>query len=443
MGERRPLIRRGVLSASYPMYPVRCLEDADATILWQHRQSRGRGAGRAVHAAGMTLVRLDGERSGRGAPLRWRSAWTASARTSRTWRGPRSPPCPRERRHTVAVIGAGTMGHGIAQVAAQAGYAVRLADAVPGAAAPALERVRANLDGGVQRGKLTRGRARRRAGAHRARSATPWTRPRGADLVIEAVPEDLDLKRALFAAARRRRAGARRARHQHLVALGRRHRVAATARPERVVGMHFFNPVHLMKLVEVVTHAGTGAPGAATRRSTARAPHRARSPSSSGTRRASRRAAWAWRWGWRRCGCSRRASRVAEDIDRAMTLGYNHPVGPLRLTDLVGLDVRLAIARYLHRALGDARFAPPALLERMVAEGKLGKKTGQGFYSWPDERPPCARRGGRHDRGRACRRALRASPTSTCTSSRGASSSPKSWRRCGAARRTTGSSSSR
>ena len=73
-----------------------------------------------------------------------------------------------------------------------------------------------------------------------------------------------------------------------------------------------------------------------------------------------------------------------EDIDRAMTLGYNHPVGPLRLTDLVGLDVRLAIARYLHRSLGDERFAPPALLERMVAEGKLGKKSGQGFYAWPE-----------------------------------------------------------
>ena len=75
----------------------------------------------------------------------------------------------------------------------------------------------------------------------------------------------------------------------------------------------------------------------------------------------------------------------AEDIDRAMTLGYNHPVGPLRLTDLVGLDVRLAIARYLHRTLGDGRFAPPAILERLVAEGKLGQKTGQGFFIWPDE----------------------------------------------------------
>ena len=75
----------------------------------------------------------------------------------------------------------------------------------------------------------------------------------------------------------------------------------------------------------------------------------------------------------------------AEDIDRAMTLGYNHPVGPLRLTDLVGLDVRLAIARYLHGTLGEARFAPPAILERLVSEGKLGKKTGEGFFTWPGE----------------------------------------------------------
>ncbi|MGD0992849.1 MAG: 3-hydroxyacyl-CoA dehydrogenase family protein [Gemmatimonadales bacterium] len=282
---------------------------------------------------------------------------------------------------TVAVIGAGTMGHGIAQVAAQAGCTVRLADAVPGAAARGLARVRKNLDGAVERGKTTP--AERDAALARLVTADAVDAcARDADLIVEAVPEDLDLKRALFArldaVAPERALLATNTSSLSVAVIA-----AATARPARVLGMHFFNPVHLMKLVEVVTHAGT-AP-ASTELAVALARRFGKEPivvrDSPGF--ASSRLGVAL--GLEAMRMLEESVASAEDIDRAMTLGYNHPVGPLRLTDLVGLDVRLAIARYLHRALGDGRFAPPAILERLVAEGKLGRKTGQGFFIWPAE----------------------------------------------------------
>jgi 3-hydroxybutyryl-CoA dehydrogenase len=282
---------------------------------------------------------------------------------------------------TVAVIGAGTMGHGIAQVAAQAGCTVRLADAVPGAAARGLARVRKNLDGAVERGKTTP--AERDAALARLVTADAVDAcARDADLIVEAVPEDLDLKRALFArldaVAPERALLATNTSSLSVAVIA-----AATARPARVLGMHFFNPVHLMKLVEVVTHAGT-AP-ASTELAVALARRFGKEPivvrDSPGF--ASSRLGVAL--GLEAMRMLEESVASAEDIDRAMTLGYNHPVGPLRLTDLVGLDVRLAIARYLHGALGDGRFAPPAILERLVAEGKLGRKTGQGFFIWPAE----------------------------------------------------------
>jgi 3-hydroxybutyryl-CoA dehydrogenase len=280
---------------------------------------------------------------------------------------------------TVAVVGAGAMGHGIAQVAAQAGWSVRLADAVAGAAGAGLERVRRNLDDAVARGKATAAErdatlARLAAGDDVASAV------RGADLVIEAAPEDLTLKRELFAQlGRAAPAGAVLATNTSSLPVAAI--AAAAAGPERVVGMHFFNPAHLMKLVEVVTHAGT----AAAARDTAVAAARRMGKEPIVVRDTPGFAS-------SRLGVllGLEAMRMVEegvaspdDIDRAMTLGYNHPVGPLRLTDLVGLDVRLAIARHLERALGE-RFAPPALLERMVAEGKLGRKSGEGFYGWSD-----------------------------------------------------------
>ncbi len=281
---------------------------------------------------------------------------------------------------TVAVVGAGTMGHGIAQVAAQAGYAVRLADAVPGAARAGLERIRANLDGAVQRGKVTA--AERDAALARIEPAAGVAEAaRGADLVIEAAPEDLDLKRELFARFAAVAPTAVLATNTSSLSVAAI--ASAASRPQRVVGMHFFNPVHLMKLVEVVTHEGSSA--AARDAAVAAARRMGKEPivvrDSPGF--ASSRLGVAL--GLEAIRMVEAGIASPDDIDRAMTLGYNHPMGPLRLTDLVGLDVRLAIARYLHQQVGGDRFAPPALLERMVAEGKLGQKTGQGFYSWTDQ----------------------------------------------------------
>jgi 3-hydroxybutyryl-CoA dehydrogenase len=280
---------------------------------------------------------------------------------------------------TLAVVGAGTMGHGIAQVAAQAGYDVRLADAVPGAAHAGLQRIRGNLDGAVQRGKVTA--AERDAALERIEAAAGVAEAaRGADIVIEAAPEDLDLKRELF--ARLAAAAPQALLATNTSSLSVAAIAAAVVRPERVIGMHFFNPVHLMKLVEVVTHEGTSA--AARDAAVAAARRMGKEPivvrDSPGF--ASSRLGVAL--GLEAIRMLEAGVATAEDIDRAMTLGYNHPMGPLRLTDLVGLDVRLAIARHLHRTLGGDRFAPPALLERMVAEGKLGKKSGRGFYTWTD-----------------------------------------------------------
>ena len=280
---------------------------------------------------------------------------------------------------TVTVVGAGTMGHGIAQVAAQAGYEVRLADAVAGAAGAGRQRIRANLDGGVLRGKVTP--ADRDATLARIEAAGDVAdAARGADLVIEAVPEDLALKRDLFARLADAAPAAVLATNTSSLSIAAI--ASAASRPERVVGMHFFNPVHLMKLVEVVIHAGTSEPTrdavVATARRMGKEPIVVKdSPGFASSRLGVALGLEAMRM-------VEEGVATAEDIDRAMTLGYNHPVGPLRLTDQVGLDVRLAIAQYLHQALGDERFAPPALLERMVAEGKLGRKTGQGFYSWTE-----------------------------------------------------------
>jgi 3-hydroxybutyryl-CoA dehydrogenase len=279
----------------------------------------------------------------------------------------------------VAVIGAGTMGHGIAQVAAQAGFMVRLADALPGAAARGLERIRANLEGAVQRGKASA--AERDATLARiAVAADAPTAARGAALVIEAVPEDLDLKCSLFRALDGAAPEAVLATNTSSLSVAAI--AAASSRPERVVGMHFFNPVHLMRLVEVVTHEGTSPAARDAVLDAARRMGKEPIVVRDSPGFASSRLGVAL--GLEAIRMVEEQVASAEDIDRAMTLGYNHPVGPLRLTDLVGLDVRLAIARYLHRTLGDGRFAPPALLERMVAEGKLGRKSGQGFYAWTE-----------------------------------------------------------
>ena len=280
----------------------------------------------------------------------------------------------------VAVIGAGTMGHGIAQAAAQAGCLVRLADAQSGAAAKGLERIRKNLDGAIARGKATA--AQRDAALERisVRESVADAAP-GADCAIEAVPEQLELKRDLFGKLAELLPApcvlATNTSSLSIAAIAE-----AAIGPERVIGMHFFNPVHIMKLVEIVVHdrvaPATRDAALALARAMGKEPIVVKdSPGFASSRLGIALGLEAMRM-------LEAGVASAEDIDTAMMLGYNHPMGPLRLTDLVGLDVRLAIARYLHETLGSPVFRPPAILERLVADGRLGKKSGRGFYTWTD-----------------------------------------------------------
>jgi len=278
----------------------------------------------------------------------------------------------------VAVIGAGTMGHGIAYAAALAGCPVTLTDSRTEALAHALQQIGDLLAGGVKRGKLTEAN---RAGVERRLRAEPTLAAalRDADVVIEAVVEDLGVKQHLFADVERAApAGALLATNTSSLSVGAI--ASATRQRERVVGMHFFNPVHAMKLVEVVTHDTVDR--TAVERAVAFARELGKEPivvrDSPGF--ASSRLGVAL--GLEAMRMLEQGVATAEDIDKAMELGYNHPMGPLKLTDLVGLDVRLAIAEYLYRTLEDAQFEPPQILRTKVAKGELGKKTGKGFYSW-------------------------------------------------------------
>lgn len=280
----------------------------------------------------------------------------------------------------VVVVGAGTMGHGIAQVAAQAGCDVRLTDAVPGAAAKGVTRITKNLDGAVERGKAT---PQQRAETLARLTALDDLAPAaaGCDLAIEAVPESLDLKRDVFQALEAALPQAA-VLATNTSSLSIADVAAAVRDPSRVIGMHFFNPVHLMKLVEIVVHRGTGDTARQTALELAHAMGKEPIVVQDSPGFASSRLGVAL--GLEAMRMLEAGVASAEDIDRAMTLGYNHPMGPLRLTDLVGLDVRLAIAEYLHRTLRSAAFEPPAILRRLVAEGHLGRKSGRGFYTWAE-----------------------------------------------------------
>jgi 3-hydroxybutyryl-CoA dehydrogenase len=278
----------------------------------------------------------------------------------------------------IGVIGAGTMGHGIAQVAALAGHTVVLADESRELALQGIERVRENLDGGVARGKVkpeARDAALSRisAGTGLVDAAT------GAALVIEAVPERMELKRAVFAEADAV-APPDAVLATNTSSLSITDIQSGTARPGRVIGMHFFNPVHINALVEVVRGRQTSAATVGTALDfVAGIGKEAVLVNDSPGFATSRLGVLL---GLEAIRMVEEGVASAADIDRAMELGYRHPMGPLRLTDLVGLDVRLDIARYLHEKLRAERFRPPVLLEQMVAEGRLGKKSGQGFYAW-------------------------------------------------------------
>jgi len=278
----------------------------------------------------------------------------------------------------VTVVGAGTMGHGIAHVAAAAGHEVRLHDVSEELIQRGLDAIRGNLDKGVEKGKVTE---EKREAALSRLSAAPDLEAavRESDLVIEAAPERVELKREIF-----RRLDAAAPEHAVLAtntsSLPVSTIAAATSRPERVLGMHFFNPVHLMPLLEVVRAEATSDHSVEVAVSTGRAMGKDPIVVKDSPGFASSRLGLVL--GLEAMRMLEQGVASAEDIDKAMTLGYRHPMGPLRLTDLVGLDVRLAIAEHLHRTLGSDAFRPPEVLRRLVAEGRLGKKTGQGFYRW-------------------------------------------------------------
>ncbi len=281
---------------------------------------------------------------------------------------------------TVAVVGAGTMGHGIAYAAAVAGFEVRLTDSRTEAIPQAIRKIGDLLQGGVQRGKLSQ--ADLTAVAARLRPAPELAAAvREADVVIEAVVEELAVKQRLFAELERAApAGALLATNTSSLSVAT---IAGAVRdPSRVVGLHFFNPVHAMKLVEIVRHPRAAA--ASVERAVAFARTLGKEPivvnDSPGF--ASSRLGVAL--GLEAMRMLEQGVASAEDIDTAMELGYNHPMGPLKLTDLVGLDVRLAIADYLYRTLQAPQFEPPAILRDKVAKGELGKKAGEGFYRWSD-----------------------------------------------------------
>jgi len=281
---------------------------------------------------------------------------------------------------SLGVVGGGQMGQGIAQVAAQAGLHVTLVDASRALADAGLARLAKTLDRLVDKGKLAAGeRDQVRA---RLRAADGHADLGECDMVIEAAPENEPLKIGLFQSlGKHTRPDAILASNTSSISITKL--CAASGRPDRVIGMHFMNPVPLMKLVELVRGL----------------------PTSDATFAATQELA-------RKFGKTTIAARdvpgfivnrvlipllneatyglyeglgTAEDIDTGARLGLNHPMGPLELADLIGLDTVLAIAQVLHQELGDDKYRPCPLLRQYVAAGWLGKKVGRGFYTYDDK----------------------------------------------------------
>ena len=280
----------------------------------------------------------------------------------------------------IAVLGAGTMGRGIAHVSALGGFETRLYDVDANALDGALATVHRNLAKGVDLGKIEATDADRARQALRIDDDLP-TAVRGADLVIEAVPESMPIKietlRQVEAAAPPAALLA-----SNTSGLSITEMAAASGRPERFAGMHFFNPVHVMRLIELVRGLETSdetiaalvevgermgkecvvvneSPGFVTSRINALIGNEAFRMLESGV-------------------------ATAADIDKALKLGLNHPMGPFEMVDLVGLDVRLGVLRHLHRTLGDL-YRPSQLLVQYVQAGRLGRKTGRGVYDYDTE----------------------------------------------------------
>ncbi len=290
----------------------------------------------------------------------------------------------------VVVIGAGTMGRGIAQVVAASGLEARLFDVDAAVVTTALDRIRESMQKRVDANKMAA--AERDATMARLHPASDIAAAsEGAGFVIEAVPEQMDLKvtvlgRALAALPEDAVVGSNTS-SLSITELGER-----LGGGDRVIGTHFFNPPPAMPLLELVVGLHTA--DATLAAAKALAAELGKTPIVVNDSPGFATSRLGVMIGVEAMRMLESGVASAEDIDRAMELGYRHPMGPLKLTDLVGLDVRLAILEHLHREIGE-QFRPPALLRQMVRAGWLGKKSGRGFYVWTDDGPqpaPTARR---------------------------------------------------
>jgi len=281
---------------------------------------------------------------------------------------------------SIFVVGGGTMGRGIAGLCALSGFPTRLYESDPGARDRVRPAVEAGWSRAAQKGRLSQQDAREAAG--RLEVVETLEIPPECGFVLEAVPEQLDLKQNLFAAIDRVAPApailASNTSSLSIAAIAR-----ATARPDRVIGIHFFNPVAAMPLVEIVrspqTSVETDARAATLVAALGKQAVRVRDSPGFATSRLG------LALGLEAMRMVEEGVASAADIDRAMELGYGHRMGPLKTSDLVGLDVRLAIAETLARELDPVRFQPPDLLKRLVTAGKTGKKSGSGFYRWEGE----------------------------------------------------------
>jgi len=278
----------------------------------------------------------------------------------------------------IVVIGAGTMGNGIAHVAAQCGYAVTLVDVAQEQLDRALATIRANLERQAKKGAIAEGDissilARITPATDLAPAAA------SADIAIEAASENFDVKRSIFETLDN-------AAPPHCILASNTSSISITAiaatttRADRVIGMHFFNPVPVMKLCEIVRGQSTSDQTYATTFALAQALGKTPVTVQDYPGFVSNRILMPMIN--EAIYCLMEGVASAEDIDTVMKLGMNHPMGPLQLADFIGLDVCLAIMEVLHEGLGDDKYRPCPLLRRMVAAGLLGRKTGRGFYSY-------------------------------------------------------------
>ena len=279
---------------------------------------------------------------------------------------------------SVAVIGAGTMGAGIAQICAQAGWRTNLFDAFPESLQRGMINIDAFWDKGIARGKTTAEQKQQWAA-----NLHPFSDMQNAvcdvDLVIEAVPEIPSLKHQIFADL------GKMTRDDCILgtntsSLSIKAIAEASTKPEKVIGMHFFNPVPIMKLLELVEHDSCSEQTIAFAQAAGKAMGKTTILVKDVPGFATSRLGVVLGNEAIRMLADGVAS--AKDIDTAMVLGYKHPMGPLALTDLVGLDVRRDILLNLKQSFNDDSYTPHPLLEKLVAEGRLGKKSGKGIYDW-------------------------------------------------------------